>query len=1395
MPCLRVLLIESNVTDQLAVQHQIDQGQLPWDGKFATSLTDAQAEVAAQDYDGIILDTALIDSTISTLLTDLNHRSIPVIALAKVGQEEAVIELIQQGASDYVIKDNDRHYLKLLPITLQRAIDRKQTDLALIQSEERFRATFEQAAVGICHVGLDGRLLRFNQRFCDISGYTAERLQALTFQDITHPDDLSSDVQRFHQLLLGDRTTYTLEKRYIRQDGSSVWVNLTGSVVCNSSGEPSYLIGVVEDISDRKQAEAALHQLNQELETRVHQRTAELQHSNRQLKQALIERQKLVALVENSRDLIGLTTPDGRVTYLNPAGRHLVGLDNTEDITKYAIPDFHFPEDWPELQATMLLALQRGDVWQGEVRLSHLQTQVAIPVMQSTFPIRHPKTGEVIAFAAIIRDISAKQRTEEQLRNLSDRLSLAVTSAKIGIWEWNIASDQVVWDDQMYQLYGVQKTEFTNAYEAWLKAIHPDDRAEAEMISQQARRGERNYHPEFRVIHPDGSIHFIQAYAVIQRDEQGDPLRMIGINLDITDRKQAEFAIQQSQAKLLQAQRIAHIGNWEFDVQTQAITWSEELYRMVGLDPSQPPPAYAAYLQTVHPEDRATLLNCIEAAITDTMPYKLDLRIVLPDGSIRYHECRGEALQNDQGTVIKLVGTALDITDRKQGELELRRNRDLREAIFERSTDALFLVDSNTDLIVDCNSRAVEMFEAEDKRHLVNICGNTLQRYPFTPTELTEIIAEVTSKGFWSREIEYVTCKGRCFWANIAGTKIAVAGQDVRLVRLSDITDRKQIEQLLQQQLKKEQLLVSVLMRIQDSLDLNAILTAIVQEVHQVLQSDRILIYQLNSDYSGEVVAECSGAPWASMLNLAFPAESLPRDRFSRYCQGEYYWLEDREQATLVDCVRQFMVDFQIRAKLVIPIVQQENRLVWGLLIAHQCSGPRQWQEWEIGLLQQLTGQLAIAIQQANLYQQLQAELIERQRTEAILKTTNEQLQLVNIDLARVTRLKDEFLANMSHELRTPLNAILGMAEILQERIFGPITEKQQPAIDTIASSGKHLLALINDILDLAKIESGKLDLERSITSIRSLCQSSLNLVNQLAHKKNIQLNLILFSDIDQIEVDERRIRQILINLLSNAIKFTPINGTVTLEVCQHNIHPSEQDPNRQHYIRFSVIDTGIGIAPNDIPKLFQAFVQIDSNLNRQYDGTGLGLALVKRIAELHGGWVEVESQLDHGSRFTISLPYQLEIEPKLLQPCFSERSLLQECLDPPVTVISNDKNPLILLAEDNQANVETYFPYLTKVGYQLIVAHNGLEAVWLARRHKPDLILMDIQMPKMDGLEAIRQIRALPGLVHVPIIALTALAMSGDREKCLKAGANEYLSKPVQLKYLITVIAQLLAS
>ncbi len=406
-------------------------------------------------------------------------------------------------------------------------------------------------------------------------------------------------------------------------------------------------------------------------------------------------------------------------------------------------------------------------------------------------------------------------------------------------------------------------------------------------------------------------------------------------------------------------------------------------------------------------------------------------------------------------------------------------------------------------------------------------------------------------------------------------------------------------------------------------------------------------------------------------------------------------------------------------------------------------------------------------------------------------KHAEENIRQLNVDLERrveertvelvyANRIKDEFLANMSHELRTPLNGILGLSENLLEGVYGALIEKQKHTVQVIQSSGEHLLELINDILDISKIEAGKFEFSLEEVKVDKICQSSLVFIKQQANKKSITVEYSSLENAFTVFADPRRLKQILINLLNNAVKFTPENGKVKLEI-RGNVKESQ--------LQFSITDTGIGIVPEDVPKLFKPFTQLDGGLSRQHEGSGLGLALVKKMVEMHGGSVEVQSKPGQGSRFSFVLPWDEKIQAGNNLDSLEGSTEMGD-----TTLEGNSKvRGIVLLAEDYETNILATRDYLESRGYQVFIARDGREVLSKANEVFPDIILMDIQMPNLNGFDATRRLRADPRFAALPIIALTAFAMFGDRERCLDAGMNEYLSKPFKLKELEQMIEQFL--
>jgi PAS domain S-box-containing protein len=388
-------------------------------------------------------------------------------------------------------------------------------------------------------------------------------------------------------------------------------------------------------------------------------------------------------------------------------------------------------------------------------------------------------------------------------------------------------------------------------------------------------------------------------------------------------------------------------------------------------------------------------------------------------------------------------------------------------------------------------------------------------------------------------------------------------------------------------------------------------------------------------------------------------------------------------------------------------------------------------------------------------------------------------LSLASAELGRSARIKDEFLAATSHELRTPLTGILGMTEALLDGLYGELTPSQKRALGTVDESGRHLLALINDILDFSRAESGNLDLQIERASVRSICDSALSLVRESARRKSQRVQFSITPDDIEIEADPRRVTQMLVNLLGNASKFTAERGRIALEV---SLEASAG------VVVFTVSDDGVGIAPSDLPKLFRPFTQLDGALARRQAGTGLGLSLVQRMVELQGGSVHAESELGKGSRFSLRLPAASlgRGAPLSLRGTSAPHTEL--------TGPSSGQPRRVLVVDDNELNLGFLVDFLRSIGHEISVARDGREAIEQVRAARPDVVLMDIQMPDVDGLEATRILRSDPdpAIASTRIVALTALALEGDRERALAAGVDEHMAKPVSLRRVKELIERL---
>ncbi|NEU73473.1 response regulator [Hassallia byssoidea VB512170] len=389
------------------------------------------------------------------------------------------------------------------------------------------------------------------------------------------------------------------------------------------------------------------------------------------------------------------------------------------------------------------------------------------------------------------------------------------------------------------------------------------------------------------------------------------------------------------------------------------------------------------------------------------------------------------------------------------------------------------------------------------------------------------------------------------------------------------------------------------------------------------------------------------------------------------------------------------------------------------------------------------------------------------------LQQCSQHLESFNQQLQRTNQLKNQFLANTSHEIRTPLSSIIGFTHLLLAQGYDPTRERHQEYLNIIQSSGKHLLALINDILDLSKIEANQLEVQWETVNVPTLCSNVFAFLKEKAANKNLKLRLEVDANITTLVADSLRLKQMLLNLLFNALKFTT-TGSVGLKVAV-----------KGEFMYFTVWDTGAGISKEDQTELFQPYFQIANAATGRDEGTGLGLAVTQKLVEIHGGWLKVESKVNQGSRFTIVLPLTQK------EGVETFRGNVSTEVGGNGGNLNNISSSKILLVEDDLPNAKLIKTYLEKLGYQLTWVKNAAEMWQALTQLQPAVILMDVYLPDENGLKLVQQLREKQQYKTIPIIAQTAMAMKGDRETCLTAGVNDYISKPIDLPLLATLVGK----
>ncbi|MEW6493680.1 MAG: PAS domain S-box protein, partial [Cyanobacteriota bacterium] len=1253
-------------------------------------------------------------------------------------------------------------------VIFQDVTDYKQVEQALRESEESLRLALMAAQTVVWDMDLQTYQVVCSTNALDVWGFhegTGEDFFALI-----HPDDRQRVIQAAQEAIAGEQS-YVQEYRVISPDGVVRWINSQGRVYLDETGRGVRMIGVSVDITERKQMEAERDRLLKREQTA----RLEAESERKRLYDILMEFPAMIGIVKGSDLVYEFANP----TYLEGTGR-------TPDIIGKSMRDV-----FPELEEQIYLeALERvyrtGETFIRNESPAYWDRNGDGVLEEGFFNCICPAwrdaegtiQGVLIYNIEVTAQVRARQQIEQLLKNLRQKEEIqqflielndairAIQDSKEIVWQVVCATGQhfqvtrcTYGEIDPRSEYVIVDRDYCNGVISVVGKHHMDSFG-PELIAElkQGRTivvDDVDRDPRtagvgvaaFDAIQTKSllcvplvkqgrfvALLVLHHVSVRQWTEEEVALmeRIAQKTWLAVERSRAEEELRESEAHLQLAVKIGRMGTWDWDMQTDALLWSEGHFMVLGLQPNECEPSYEVWASHVHPNDLAEVEAKLQQAIDDKKEYHHEYRLRWSDGSIHWVEARGQFIYDSQGNPKHSIGVVIDITQRKQAEQEreqlLERERIARSqaeaaqhqlaTIFDTSPIGLALLDAQQRFIA-INEALAEINGLTREQHL----GYSIpELFGQSDPHLVEVFDQIYTTGnpFISPNFA-VNVPGRSDrrpgYYNVYYLPTVRSNGQVEgvLVYVVDVTERVQLE-------RAQRFLSEASAVLASSLDYQTTLERVAQLTVPEL-ADWCTVHMIEEDGAIEQIAVAHIDPakleWAYEIRDKYPLNlDEPRGAAFTLRTGQPDLVPDIPDELLVKAAHDpehLEILRQVGFSSVMTVPLRTQARILGVISFISAESERRYTSADLQLAEELARRASLAIDNAQLYRQAQ-----RDRTKA----------------EAANRIKDEFLAVLSHELRSPLNPILGWTKLLRTgRLDATKTEQ---ALETIERNAKLQAQLIEDLLDVSRILQGKMTLNVAIVNLAATIEAARETVRLAAEAKHIQIQTIFNPISGTVSGDTNRLQQVVWNLLSNAVKFTPTGGRIEVQLEQVGT-----------YAQIQVKDTGRGISPDFLPSVFDYFRQEDGTTTRKFGGLGLGLAIVRHFTELHGGTVEADSLGQNlGATFTIRLPLNI-VEP---EPSSDHRH----------PESATDLAGVHVLVVDDDADMRELAAFtLMQSGAQVTTAASAAQALTLLNQSVPDLLLCDIGMPEMDGYSLIRQIRKWSpeqgGMI--PAIALTAYA------------------------------------